>query len=75
MRLTYARLPFSRLFAFQKSFLQKNSTSTVQHLFTASVRRQAKLAIVPGLAGRTGDMIPHSPDNALSFGAACAIQI
>jgi hypothetical protein len=30
---------------------------------------------LPGLAGRTGDMIPHSRDNALSFGAARAIQI
>jgi hypothetical protein len=54
MRLTYARLPFSRLFAFQKSFLQKNSTSTVQHLFTASVRRQANLAIYQGWQGGLG---------------------
>ena len=35
----------------------------------------ALLSVLELAHERGGELIPHSPDNALSFGAACAIQI
>jgi hypothetical protein len=36
---------------------------------------QGQTAFIGSLIGSSIGLIPHSPDNALSFGAACAIQI